>query len=214
MRDPFYQKRLLHLENLVQNGQGNPEDPLFQVKNPDLMQRYLGNSIQLSASALNRYQLCPFQYFCQDILHLFRRQKVQMAGAGSGSMIHYCLEQILKQYDRDAFLALTPEKLLSSTVQYAEKFWENEMGGDFSKSFREQAVYSHVVSGMQELMRHLQEEFSHSKFYPRYLELPISPFSKDFPPVDLVSRQTICACVWLTIRVMQNNSLLETCSMV
>ena len=50
-------------------------------------------------------------------------------------MIHYCLEQILKQYDRDAFLALTPEKLLSSTVQYAEKFWENEMGGDFSKSF-------------------------------------------------------------------------------
>lgn len=194
MRDPFYQKRLLHLENLVQNGQGNPEDPLFQVKNPDLMQRYLGNSIQLSASALNRYQLCPFQYFCQDILHLFRRQKVQMAGAGSGSMIHYCLEQILKQYDRDAFLALTPEKLLSSTVQYAEKFWENEMGGDFSKSFREQAVYSHVVSGMQELMRHLQEEFSHSKFYPRYLELPISPSSKDFPPVDLRTRdgQKIC----------------------
>lgn len=187
LQDTFYRSRLEELSILAAKHSGHPDTPLFHITNSQLMQQYLGNTIQLSASGMEQYQLCPFSYFCNYILRLFYRQKMQVAGAGGGSLIHYCLERILKEHSRDTFLALSPAILEQKTQRYAEAFWQKEMGGSFSKSSRELAAYHHTILDMQQMMLHLQEELRQSAFYPRYLELAITPDNLDFLPVTLTT---------------------------
>ena len=174
------------LENLSRLTEKREEDaPAFDVPNPELMEQYLGDTIQLSASALERYQKCPFQYYCQDILRLYQRQKMQMTGANNGSMVHYCLEQILRNYDKESFLALLPGQLQKEIETLAAAYWQENMGGDFSKSGREQAIYRHAVSNVLPVLLHLQAEFRQSAFAPYCTELQISPKNPDFPPICL-----------------------------
>ena len=155
------------------------------ASSPELMQQYLGNTMQLSASSLERYQKCPFRYYCNDILRLYQRQKVQMNAANYGSMVHYCLEQLLRKYDKKSFLALTAEQLQQEIQTSAAVYWQENMGGDFSKSEREQAAYHHAVEEVLPVCQHLQEEFRQSAFVPYCTELQISSENPNFPPICL-----------------------------
>ncbi len=174
------------LENLSRLTKKQEEDAsAFNVPDPELMEQYLGDTMQLSASALERYQKCPFQYYCQDILRLYQRQKMQMTGANNGSMVHYCLEQILRNHDKESFLALQPRQLQKEIETFAAAYWQENMGGDFSKNGREQAIYRHAVSNVLPVLLHLQAEFCQSAFVPYCTELQISPKNPDFPPICL-----------------------------
>lgn len=59
------------------------------------------------------------------------------------------------------------------------------MGGDFSKSEREQAAYHHAVEEVLPVCQHLQEEFRQSAFVPYCTELQISSENPNFPPICL-----------------------------
>ncbi len=128
--DPVYAQRLEGLTRFTVRHDEN--EPLFSIADTALVGHYLGDTMQLSASALERYQKCPFLYYCNDILRLYQRQKMQMTGANSGSMVHFCLEQILRQYDKEHFLALSPEELKQEIRKNAAAYWQENMGGDFS----------------------------------------------------------------------------------
>lgn len=185
LQDSFYQKRLMALTELTEQHQNRNDMPLFHIDDEKFVQSYIGDMLQLSASSLEAYQLCPFSYFCNYMLRLFHRQKVQVSGSGSGSLIHYCLEQLLKEFSRDDFVQLSPDVINHAIQRYASKFWQENMGGNFSKSGRELSAYHHTIAGMQQLILHMQEEFQQSAFYPAYLELQISPNNPDFPPLKL-----------------------------
>lgn len=184
--DPVYAQRLEGLTRFTVRHDEN--EPLFSIADTALVGHYLGDTMQLSASALERYQKCPFLYYCNDILRLYQRQKMQMTGANSGSMVHFCLEQILRQYDKEHFLALSPEELKQEIRKNAAAYWQENMGGDFSKSGREQAMYHHAVSDVLPVLLHLQDEFRQSAFSPYCTELQITPGNPDFPPICLKTR--------------------------
>ncbi|MFR4392863.1 MAG: PD-(D/E)XK nuclease family protein [Ruminococcus callidus] len=181
--DASFAEKLKRLGKLAE--QRSEEAPLFSISSPELMQQYLGNTMQLSASSLERYQKCPFRYYCNDILRLYQRQKVQMNAANYGSMVHYCLEQLLRKYDKKSFLALTAEQLQQEIQTSAAVYWQENMGGDFSKSEREQAAYHHAVEEVLPVCQHLQEEFRQSAFVPYCTELQISSENPNFPPICL-----------------------------
>lgn len=181
--DASFAEKLKRLGKLAE--QRSEDAPLFSISSPELMQQYLGNTMQLSASSLERYQKCPFRYYCNDILRLYQRQKVQMNAANYGSMVHYCLEQLLRKYDKKSFLALTAEQLQQEIQTSAAVYWQENMGGDFSKSEREQAAYHHAVEEVLPVCQHLQEEFRQSAFVPYCTELQISSENPNFPPICL-----------------------------
>ena len=79
-----------------------------------------------------------------------------MNAANYGSMVHYCLEQLLRKYDKKSFLALTAEQLQQEIETSAAVYWQENMGGDFSKSDREQAAYHHAVEVVLPDCQHLQ----------------------------------------------------------
>lgn len=195
MEDSFYRERLMALQELTQRYTEQKDKPLFRIEHPQRMEAFLGDSITLSASSLEEFQLCPFCYFCHRILRLFKRQRVQLTGFGAGSLVHDCLEQLLRQYDKESFLQLTPEQLQTLSSTYAAHYWEEQMGGDFSKSSREMASYRKTVNNMQQLLLHLQEEFRQTAFYPGYLELAITPQQPDFPSPMLYTAQGKQVCL-------------------
>ena len=100
--DPFYHNRLQKLQMLLNENEPGENMPLYQIADLDTIASYMGNTLHLSASSLERYQLCPFSYFCSDILRLYTRSRIGISGVGSGSMIHYCLEKLLKEYGAES----------------------------------------------------------------------------------------------------------------
>ncbi len=189
LQNPIYHERLESLSHIAQTQVGNVDAPLFHIDNTQRMRAHIGNTVTLSASSLERYQLCPFSYFCRDILRIRGRERIQLAGAESGNLVHTCLEQILCTHDRDAFLAMTPEEMHHEIDKYTTIYWEESLGGSFSKNGRELATYEHVVKNIFLVLRRLQEEFSQSAFIPRYFELMINSDNYDFPPLELTTKQ-------------------------
>lgn len=189
LEDSFYAKRLRVLADLTVRQTDTPDAALFHIEDSRFMRKYIGNTLQLSASGLERYRLCPFSYFCNDILRLYSRQKIRLSGAGSGSLTHSCLEQLLKEHDKDTFLQMSSAQLQQVVSVYAAEFWQETMGGNFSKNGRELAAYRHAVEGMLPLLLHLQEEFRQSAFFPYCMELQITPDNQDFPPLHLITEE-------------------------
>jgi ATP-dependent helicase/nuclease subunit B len=185
----FYAKRLQALKSFTGGQNASESEPIYQISNPNLMTEYLGDTLNFSASALERYQKCPFSYFCHDILRLRQRQHIQLSGASGGSLIHYCLEKLLKAYDKESFLQLSETVLFRKVSSYAQEYWNEFMGGNFSKSNRELAIFHHTIQDMLPMLLHLQEELRQSCFVPYQVELVIEPGKADFPPLELFTNE-------------------------
>ena len=150
------------------------------------MEQLLGKQLHMSASKLETYRLCPFQFFCGSALHLYARKKIQLDPVNQGNLIHYCLEQMLWNHTRDAFLALTPEELEKKLQYWVNQYWNTALGGDFSKDPRSYAVYAEVQRQLLITLLHVQAELRQTRFYPHYLELPIQNHTA-FPPLKALT---------------------------
>jgi len=188
LEDPFYRSRLRALNEIAKAHEKDADAPLFKIENPAILEQYLGNDLCLSASSLDRYQICPFQYYCNDILYLHQRRRMELSNVEQGNLVHYCLEQLFRMYSREAFLQMDDDTLKHVTQEYARAYWNTSMGGMFSKSKREIASYRHIVADMQNLFQYLQREFQKTPFFPKYTELNISIDQPDFPSMELKTK--------------------------
>lgn len=184
-RHPLYIGKLRWLADLSKKYARKEGEAIFYLDQPNRMEEYYSNGLSLSASSVERFYKCPFQYFCQDILRLKVILPREVIGLESGSMIHDCLENILKNHTKEEFLALTEGEFLQESTKYAMAYWENQMGGDFSKTQRDMAKFQKLMDHMQKMLQHLQMELKESTFYPAYFELEINDQNPDFPTLKL-----------------------------
>lgn len=175
-KHPVYQQKIAYLQNVHQ-------EVSFKITNPQIMERLMGKQITMTASKLEHYLLCPFQFFCESALHLYQRQKIRLDPAGQGTLIHFCLEQVLRRYKREIFLSLTETELMQLLEELTNQFWREMLGGDFSKEPRSYATYAYVQKQLLITLLHIQAELRQTMFYPKYLELPIRRNNTAFPPL-------------------------------
>ncbi len=178
--DPYYARRIDYLRSVH-------DDIDFTVQ-PELMEQLVGSRLTLTASRLETFQMCPFHFFCQYALKLYERRKMSLQAAESGSLIHACLEQLLRSTPQDQFLKMPLQELSERLYQLAGDYWQNALGGDFSKNIRDIAALSRVTEGIVSLAVHIQEELRQSDFYPQYLELEVSDQNPDFPSPHLMTK--------------------------
>jgi len=173
---PVYRQKIAYLQNVHQNLS-------FEITDPQIMERLMGKQITMTASKLEHYLLCPFQFFCESALRLYQRQKIRLDPASQGTLIHFCLEQVLRRYKREAFLALTETELMQLLEELTNQFWREMLGGDFSKEPRSYATYAYVQKQLLITLLHIQAELRQTMFYPEYLELLIRRDNAAFPPL-------------------------------
>lgn len=178
-QQPVYAQKIAYLQSVHQQMD-------FSITEPKHMEQLLGKQLHMSASKLESYRLCPFQFFCGSALHLYARKKIQLDPVNQGNLIHYCLEQMLRNHTRDAFLALTPEELEKKLQYWVNQYWNTALGGDFSKDPRSYAVYAEVQRQLLITLLHVQAELRQTRFYPHYLELPIQNHTA-FPPLKALT---------------------------
>ncbi|MDO4730571.1 MAG: exodeoxyribonuclease V subunit gamma, partial [Clostridia bacterium] len=72
---------------------------------------FFGNNFKLSASQIELYHRCRFAYFCKYGLKIKKRKKAEVDALEYGSLIHYVLEQMLKNNDVEEITTMGYKKL-------------------------------------------------------------------------------------------------------
>ena len=80
----------------------------IQFERSEIARRLFGDHMKVSASQVEKYYLCRFQYFCRYGLRAKERRPATFDALEYGSLMHYLLEQALKNH--------TPEQWQSRCV--------------------------------------------------------------------------------------------------
>lgn len=181
-------KALLSVEGVkdkVERMIDNSKDKPFELSDETARKLFFKNSdgkysICLSPSSIDKYNKCPFDYFCNYGLGLRVPLKNEMNGINRGNMLHHILENIIskdgengKVYNVD-FEKLSEDEIKSLVYRLADEYKETAMGGDFGKNMRFNAAFARIRENAVSVVRNIQQELSFSNFKPCAFEYSIT----------------------------------------
>ncbi len=161
-----YEKKLTSLDRAL-------EPRVFSIHDPSIATELFKKDMALSASRVDNYYHCAFQYFCRYGLNAEPRKRATLGANHYGTVIHYVLEQILKESDKATFVTLTQEQLHGRVDYWLEQYATAELGGLEDKTTRFQYLYRRLKQTLYEVAERLQEELKLSDFVPSDFELSI-----------------------------------------
>ncbi len=133
-----------------------------------------GEDMAFSASKLEDYGKCPFLFFCRYGLKAKPRLKAKLDAAQSGTVIHYILENILKNHKGKTLTLLSDEELQNEIAALLRHYMSENMGDDESKSERFSYLYYRTQKILDFIMLRLKAEFLDSDFEPCAFEFKIA----------------------------------------
>lgn len=155
------------------------------IENRALSERLFGaGKIKLSASQVERFYQCPFQYFCRYGLRAKERKSARIDSAEYGSLIHFLMEQILRGSSIEELAALKKEELEEKLDVLTEQYLEQHFGGGEDKSKRYLTMLGRMKASALMLISHMLKELSQSAFVPEAFELYLGD-QGDFPPYEI-----------------------------
>ena len=143
----------------------------------DLFHRHM----YLSASRIEDYYNCAFRYFCKFGLGARPRQKASMDPMQTGTVIHYVLEQIVKQFGSAGLAMLDDSAIALQVNNYLQEYLSTKMGDaeEFTPRFKYQ--FMRLSKMLVSVVRRLRDEFSQSDFEAKAFELAIGDGSENEP---------------------------------
>ncbi len=135
-------------------------------------QNIFKNKINLSASQIETFYKCAFQYFCKYTLRLKSLKEAQLDGIQIGNITHLILEILLKNPGVDALAQMTAEETAKMVSDISDDYIESFTAGGLEG---ERANYQYKVLKrvVCEIIERIVAEFKHSKFRPSAFELEI-----------------------------------------
>ncbi len=141
----------------------------FQVKNRQVMEGLLGPDLRLSPSRMERYYSCPFAYFMEYVLGARPRRQAALTADQSGSLIHYILENALREAGED-FVNLTARQLEELAGRIADRYVAENMPGD-------QRRLGYLIERLKKsaagVLSFIQSEQQQGRFVPVAFEMGI-----------------------------------------
>jgi len=164
---------------------GKPENNLrFLVKEKEKFSLLSYRINKLSPSQVEKYYTCPFQHFCSYGLGLYAPRKAELNPLSRGNVIHYILDNILKNYD---IATLSDEQIKEKTDFYLDEYLSRVMGGEEEKSQKFLYFYRKLRFTLHNIFIALRDEFSQTEFKITGLEEVIRDGGEIMPisiPVD------------------------------
>lgn len=146
---------------------------VFAIHDPSIATDLFRKDISLSASRVDNYYHCAFQYFCRYGLNAEPRKRATLGANHYGTIIHYVLEQLLKESDKQTFVSLTRTQLHERVDHWLQVYAETELGGLDDKTTRFQYLYRRLTIILYDVAERLQDELKVSDFVPSDFELSI-----------------------------------------
>ena len=166
-----YSSRLEAVSNLVRNEE-------ILINNSELATKLFKKNMYLSASRIEDYYNCSFKYFCKFGLGARPLTKAEMDPMQTGTVIHYVLEQLIKDKGSDGLVALDDREIVISVNGYLDDYLRNKMG-DYDKfTTRFKYQFMRLSKMLVTVVMRLRDEFSVSDFKAEAFELTIGDGSK------------------------------------
>ncbi len=137
--------------------------------------------MKLSASQVEKFYLCQFEYFCRYGIRASQRNKAVINSAEFGSLIHYILEQVLRKKTVVELSSSSDEDINNLLSDILNEYIKIHLGGTEEKSKRYIFMLEKMKNSSFMLLKHLIKELSQSKFTPIDFELKIGESGKISP---------------------------------
>lgn len=160
------------------------EEP-FAVSRKDLSETlFHKEKLRLSASQVEKFYQCPFQYFCRYGARVQERKPAQIDSAEYGSLIHFLMERLLKSGSVPQLASLSEQELERRLDGLTEEYLDTHFGGAQDKSKRYLSMLRRMKSSALMLISHMLKELSQSDFLPEAFELHLGE-DGDVPPYEI-----------------------------
>ncbi len=165
----------------------------FRIENPENAGLLFGDNLRISASQIEKFNLCRFSYFCSYGLNIKERRKAEINPLEYGTLVHYILEKFFKAYKKEKYSLMSDEEISKFVRSVLQNYVEEYFGGKESKTKSFLFKLSVLGENVSVLLRHIVKELAQSDFYVSDCELKIG---KDIPSytVKLPTGQNIAVC--------------------
>ena len=148
----------------------------------DTAEEIFGKQISLTQTKIDKFVLCAFNYYCEEILKLRNDERAEVGFNIMGSFIHALLENFVKlaasgeEFDLSVFEENTESIADGIIAELIEKICPPEK----KNSDRMAHLFLRLRRLSLLVLRNLGEEFSKSSFKPEFFELRMG--AEDAPP--------------------------------
>ena len=145
----------------------------YKIENKELALKLFGDKKNISASQIESYNKCRFQYYCNYGLKLKERRRAELGAIEYGSLVHYLFENTMIYYKEHNYVQLDDEQLSELLDTLMDNYMEDVLGGTDDKSDRFKYLYGRIKNSAERLIRRMDEEFEQSDFRPVDFELSV-----------------------------------------
>ncbi len=157
----------------------------FNLKDLDYLNDYLGQTLNLSPTAVENYFKCPFMYFLNNLYRLKPIEKANFSQRHAGDYLHYVAYKILEKYKGDYHNAnfnevkLAAEDVINDyiTTNYPEEIIKTSQFQSLSNNMRENVF---------QLLEFIYIEQQNSLFRPVGFEKEFR-FNSDLKPLEIIN---------------------------
>ena len=145
----------------------------FRIENKQNAENLFGKNMNISASQLEKYNLCAFQYFCSYGLRVRERKSAEIDAIQVGNVVHYVLENFLKNHNKSVLNNLTDDNIKASVDNIVSGYTDEFYGGLEDKPASFLNLVDRLKDNVFALIKQLISQLSHSDFKPVDFELQI-----------------------------------------
>jgi ATP-dependent helicase/nuclease subunit B len=136
-------------------------------------QELFGANMHVSATQIEKFYLCRFQYFCRYGLNAKERRAAELDALEYGSLMHFLLEKLFRDTGSQKILEMEQEELKQEIIRLLNLYVETKLGGIQNKTPRFAYLFSRLADSAQAIALHIAEELAQSEFQPVDFELAI-----------------------------------------
>lgn len=150
------------------------EKRIPDFNDPSKALRLFGDKMRISASQIEKYYLCSFQYFCKYGLNAKERKPASFNVLEYGTLIHFVLEKFFSEYFKEDICIINIDEVKFLVPKLLEKYVSERLGGWSNKSPRFKYLFMRCSEAVIILIKRIISEFCQSAFKPVDYELNIS----------------------------------------
>ncbi len=141
----------------------------FLIKDNQTLHRLTGDVLRLSPTRAERYYTCRFAYLMEHVLQIRPRKRAELSVQESGSLVHYVLEQVLKELGKE-FSEVDDKRLRKLSEKYVNAFAQENFP---QMNLRLYAILARIRETVFALLQYLHNWAKHSEFETEALELSL-----------------------------------------
>lgn len=191
------------LDSLI-NAKNKVPLKIFDKKNAE---KLFGENLNISASQLEKFNLCRFSYFCNYGLNVRERLKAEINPMQYGTLVHYLLERFFSEYSKEQYSSMSDDELFEIVNTYLLEYSVSYFGEEQTKSNSFKYRLKTILDNVLYLMKHIITELSQSEFFVADCELKIG---EDIPSytIALPDEHKIAVCGSVDrVDIMQRNGV-------